>query len=341
MKTLILCGGSGTRLWPLSRTERPKQFVPLIDQKSLFDMTIERNSKLCSEFIVVVNEKQVHHCEKSLTEKFKSRLIIEPAARNTAPAVALACFDLNPDDIVFVVPSDHLIEEGSTYYKCVEEAKVFAEAGFLVTFGIEPKYPETGYGYIESKGNDVLSFKEKPDEKTAKNYIDQGNYYWNSGMFCFKASVFLSELQELAPNLYKQIKTVYDSKTTNGNRRIFQKELMLNAENISIDYAVMEKSKKVKVVPSPFKWSDLGSFDALFEELQKDENGNSLTKDYVNYNSSNNLVIGGKRVIATFDVNDLVIVDTPDAILIGKRGKTQDVKKIVESLQKTHPKLLD
>lgn len=339
MKTVILCGGSGTRLWPVSRKTAPKQFAKILDDQSLFEKTIERNENLSEEIIVIVNEKQFSICESQT--KSKTRFLLEPIGRNTAPAIALACFEVDPEDILLIVPSDHLIGDSKSYHDCVTMAQNLASSDYLVTFGINAKYPETGYGYIEASGNNVVSFKEKPDFETAKQYVNSGNYYWNSGMFCFKAKVFLEELAIHSPEIYKQVKTVFDHKIKNNNIIKYDLELMLQVPDNSIDYAVMEKSNKVKVVPSNFMWSDLGSFDSLYEELSKDENQNATNSTTILINSKNNLILGNKRVITTFDVNDLIIVDTADALLIGKRGQSQNVKKIVDVLKVKASNLLN
>ena len=264
MKTIILCGGSGTRLWPLSRTTCPKQFAPLINQKSLFEMTLERNAKVSNEFLIVVNELQLDFCLQKLPPAYRNKLVIEPAARNTAPAIALACLGLDPEDIVFVVPSDHLIDADENYYQSIHDAQILAQENFLVTFGIKARSPETGYGYIEADGVDVLSFKEKPDATTAIKYVEAGNYYWNSGMFCFKAGVFLDELRTHCPELLTSLTKVFNSNKEEEKQQYFDKDLMAAVESISIDYAVMEKSNKVKVILAPITWSDMGSFDSLY-----------------------------------------------------------------------------
>lgn len=340
MKTIILCGGSGTRLWPLSRKSHPKQFAQILNNQSLYEKTIERNKNKSEKFITIVNEKQIPLCqEQSL--KNQTQFIIEPIGRNTAPAIALGCFSVEPDDIILVVASDHLINNQDLYEKCLDQACEFASQDKLVTFGINPRYPETGYGYIEANGSDVKSFKEKPNLEKAKKYIEDGNYYWNSGMFCFKAKVFLEELKKYSPDIYNAAKTTYDQKITTDDMIRFDVNLMKDIPSNSIDYAVMEKSENVKVVASNFEWSDMGSFDSLFEELEKDKDGNTKHESSIHINSQNNLIIGGKRVIATFDTSDLIIIDTEDALLIGKRGESQKVKDIVSKLKDKDSSLLD
>ena len=268
MTNIILCGGSGTRLWPLSRTLMPKQFVKLFKDESLFQKTVERNQQTCNTQFIVSNAEQYflaidqieeHNQDHSKTNIKNTKFLLEPVGRNTAPAIALACLVLDPEEIILVTPSDHLIKDETAYLEAVRKAKVLAKNNNLVTFGITPQYPETGFGYIEAKGEDVLSFKEKPDAVTAQAYLDAGNYYWNSGMFCFKAGIFLEELQKHSPAIYEASKAAFENKPpiTNHQLRITH-EFMSAIPEESIDYAVMEKSNKVKVIPSNIDWSDLG-----------------------------------------------------------------------------------
>jgi mannose-1-phosphate guanylyltransferase len=331
MTNIILCGGSGTRLWPISRTLMPKQFVKLFDGKSLFQLTVERNNSLCAEQFIVSNTEQYFLALDQLAELSHTadHYLLEPIGRNTAPAIALACMQLDFEKIVLVTPSDHLIKNLSTYTEVVMRAQALALEGNLVTFGITPTFPETGFGYIESDGENVLSFKEKPDAQTAQSYINAGNYYWNSGMFCFKAGVFLDELQKYSPEIYKTSAQALANASTEGLTRIKHEDMLAIPEE-SIDYAVMEKSDCVKVVKSAINWSDVGSFDALYEELPQDENGNTKCEKHISIDSKNNLVLGNGRKIATVDVEDLVIVDTGDALLVSKKGSSQKVKKVVE-----------
>ena len=336
MTNIILCGGSGTRLWPISRTLMPKQFVKLFDNKSLFQLTVERNSKLCNSQLIVSNAEQYFLAIDQLEELKKSNnnYLLEPVGRNTAPAIALACMALPVDEIVLVTPSDHLIKDETAYQHVVEQAKDLAMQNNLVTFGIKPKFAETGFGYIESEGLHVKAFHEKPDLQTATSYLEAGNYFWNSGMFCFKAGVFLDELKKYAPEVYETSLQAYTNSSKDGMIRIKHEDMMAIPED-SIDYAVMEKSNIVKVVPSDIAWSDVGSFDALFEELPKDANGNTQNDKHISIDSKNNLVHGQDRYIATIDVEDLIIIDTGDALLISKKGSSQKVKQVVAESKKT------
>ena len=337
MTNIILCGGSGTRLWPISRTLMPKQFVKLFSNKSLFQLTVERNSKVCKSQFIVSNTEQYFLALDQLEElgKFNNKYLLEPIGRNTAPAIALACMNLDYDEIVLVTPSDHLIKNEIEYEKVLEKAKEFANDNKLVTFGITPTFAETGFGYIESKNTfDVKAFHEKPDFKTATSYLEAGNYYWNSGMFMFKAGVFLEELQKYSPEIFDTSKQALQNATKDEIIRIKHDD-MFNIPEDSIDYAVMEKSNIVKVIPSNISWSDVGSFDALYDELPKDENGNTINPNHIGIDSKNNLVYGNDRVIATVDMEDCIIVDTGDAILISKKGSSQKVKQVVNEIRKT------
>ena len=331
MTNIILCGGNGTRLWPISRTLMPKQFVKLFDDKSLFQLTVQRNSKVCDSQYIVSNTDQYFLALDQLEElkKTNNKYLLEPVGRNTAPAIALACMNLPFDEIVLVTPSDHLIKNETEYANVLVKAKEFAMNDKLVTFGITPTFAEIGFGYIESQNEfDVKAFHEKPDFEKATSYVKAGNYYWNSGMFMFKAGVFLEELQKYSPEIYKTSKQALENASKDGIIRIKHDD-MSNIPEDSIDYAVMEKSDIVKVIPSTIDWSDLGSFDALYEELPKDENGNTINENHICIDSKNNLVYGKDRKIATVDIDDLIIVDTGDAILISKKGSSQKVKKAV------------
>ena len=334
MTNIILCGGSGTRLWPISRSLMPKQFVELFNDRSLFQLSVERNSKVCKSQFIVSNADQYFLALDQLEElgKTNNTYLLEPVGRNTAPAIALACMALDKDEIVLVTPSDHLIKNEEAYALVVKRATELAKENDLVTFGIKPTFAETGFGYIEAKGEEVKAFHEKPDFKTATAYLEAGNYYWNSGMFCFKAGVFLEELQKYSPTIYDACKIAFENANTEDMIRI-KHEDMLNIPDNSIDYAVMENSSKVKVIASDIDWSDVGSFDALYEELEQDSNGNTANEKHIAIDSKKNLIIGSGKTIATIDVEDLIIVDSGDALLISKKGSSQKVKQVVQKLK--------
>jgi mannose-1-phosphate guanylyltransferase len=369
MTNIILCGGSGTRLWPISRTLMPKQFVKLFNNKSLFQLTVERNSKVCDKNFIVSNAEQyflaLDQLEENSTFNIKnSTFLLEPVGRNTAPAIALACLALNPDEIVLVTPSDHLIKNEEEYQKVIQKAKELALKDYLVTFGIKPTFPETGFGYIEAEassvkcvGLSVKKFHEKPSFDVAQNYLTTNyelqttRYLWNSGMFMFKAGVFLEELQKYAPTIYKASLEAFNnaigtdafSKRVQSTRASEKGETkvslpnmirikhidMMNIPEDSIDYAVMEKSTKVKVVPSDIDWSDVGSFDALVQECEV-QNAN-----YYEENCEGNFYYSDddKKIIGTIGLKDFIVVDTNDALLIAKKGETQKVKNIVDKLK--------
>lgn len=345
MINLILCGGCGTRLWPVSRTLMPKQFAKLFDGFSLFQGTVVSNSIACESQYVISNAEQYFLAKDQLSELSESghhpRFMLEPVGRNTAPAIALACLSLDPNAIVLVSPSDHVIRKKEEYLKVLAKAEKLAEAGHLVTFGISPTGPETGYGYIEADGENVKRFVEKPNLEKAKEYLANGNFFWNSGIFCFKVSTFLGELEKYAPDMFVACKSAFvKAKKENELLRV-QYEDMVEIPANSIDYAVMEKSNKVKVVPSDIGWSDLGSFDALYGEFPHDEAGNNVNPKHLPLGTTNSMVIGQQRLVATIDLDQMLVVDTPDALLVAPLSSSQKVKAVVEKLKQRRSPLTD
>ena len=325
---VILTGGIGSRLWPLSRKSQPKQYLNIFDGKSLFEMTVNRNRTIANKVIVVGNIDNCHLSKAVLNKANKSYIdIIESTPRNTAAAIAFAAFASKPEDILVVTPSDHIIGEMKHYKNAILEAVEKALNGFIVTFGIIPIRPEIGYGYIERDGDDVLSFREKPSQELAREFISKGNFLWNSGMFCFKASVFLEELQLYAPEVYEKAKIAWEN-NEHGNLDL---DLSMDIPSISIDYAVMERSKKIKVVSSKFTWSDLGSFESVYDYLRTighpvDDNGN--------------MVIGTNNYTAFLGLQDTIFVHTDTANLILKKECSQDVKNVYGALEKINSDLL-
>jgi len=333
MTTVILCGGSGTRLWPISRALLPKQFVGLFEDGSLFQKAVRRNLKLGSDICVISNAEHYFLALDQIGEiGAVGAFVLEPIGRNTAAAIALAAFAQKEDTIMLVAASDHLIENEAVYEKAVKKAKEFAVDGYLVTFGIKPTAPETGYGYIKAKNDDVEAFVEKPNIEKAKEYVACGEYLWNSGMFCFSAGTLLSELKEHAPTIYEAAKVAYYNTKKEEPLRVCLDDMLQIPED-SIDYCLMEKSRKVKVVTcDDMGWSDLGSFESLYEAMPKDKNGNTVT-NAITIESKNNAVITSDRLVALVGVEDLMIVDTPDALLVAKKGYGQRVKDIVGQLK--------
>ncbi len=325
---VILTGGVGSRLWPLSRKSKPKQYLELFDGKSLFEMTVERNRNIADTVMVVGNIDNCHLSKKVLEKSHTSYIdIVESTPRNTAAAIAFAAFASDPDAILIVTPSDHIIDDMEAYETAIQEAVAKASQGCIVTFGIIPTKPETGYGYIERKGDDVISFREKPNKVTATDFIAKGNFLWNSGMFCFKAGVYLNELKSFTPDVYEKSKTAWDA-NKDGNLDL---DLSLEIPSISIDYAVMERSKKIKVVSSKFAWSDLGSFESVYDYLVStghpvDENGN--------------MVIGTNNYTAFVGLKNTIFVYTDTANLILQKERSQDVKNIYNELERGNSDLL-
>ena len=326
---VVLTGGVGSRLWPLSRKCRPKQYLDIFSGYSLFEHTINRNRKVAQELIVVGNVDNIDLSKKSLIKLGVENVIniVEATPRNTAAAIAFAAFAAYKEDVLIVTPSDHVISDEQLYKQAMQSAVNKALEGSVVTFGIKPTRPETGYGYIEFDQDNVLSFREKPDVKTAEDFIKQGNFYWNSGMFCFKAGVFLEELEKYEPEVFKASLNAWN-KSKDGNLDL---ELSLKIPSISVDYAVMERSKKIKVVASHFEWSDLGSFESVYDYLVEtgyptDENGN--------------MVLGTTLHTSFLGLEKCILVYTDDALMVLKKEKSQDVKNIYQQLESTQSKLL-
>ena len=330
MINLILCGGSGTRLWPISRTMFPKQFVKIFNDKSLFELTLKRNSNLCDEIYIISNEQLYFICQDQLESANlqSDKFLLEPIARNTAPAIALACLSIKPDEMVLVTPSDHLIKDENAYENAIKQAQIYANSGAMVLFGIKPTSANTGYGYIKSDGENVVGFYEKPDEKLANEFLKDEKFDWNSGMFMFKAGVFLKELKLYAPKIYEACLMAHENSIKNGNCDRIKFEDMQQIPQDSIDYAVMEKTKNIKIVHCDIGWSDLGSFDSLSDELST----NKIDESHICVNSKNNFIYGTSRKIATIDIENCIIIDTKDALLICKKGSSQKVKEIVKNL---------
>lgn len=334
---VILAGGSGSRLWPLSRELYPKQLLNLYAEKSLLQSTFERLNKFipAENIISVTNSKHSANVRMQLGKLSENSIILsEPISKNTAPAIAFSVkyiFENSKDDeTVLVVPSDLLIEDNDKFIQTIQEAQKYVDEGYIVTFGIKPTYPEIGFGYICAEDGKVKSFTEKPDVETAQKYINEGNYFWNSGIFMFKTSTILSECEHHCPEIAKIIKNINCS---DKNIPFTEFEKM---PCISIDYAVMEKSKKLAMVELKSDWKDLGSWKSIYEVSPKDENNNVFVGHVLDKGSKNSFVYSSSKLVATIGLEDTVVIETEDAILACKKDKTQDVKQIYETLKQQH-----
>lgn len=326
---VILSGGVGSRLWPLSRKSRPKQYLSIFGGKSLFELTVERNRGVCDQLIVVGGKDNYLLSREALKDMPEGKFteIVEACPRNTAAAIAFAAFSLDPTSIMLVTPSDQLIAEGNAYNEALSEAFELAKSGNLVTFGLVPLKPETGFGYIEHDGNEVISFREKPSKALAEEFISKGNFLWNSGIFCFAAGVYLSELEKYEADVFHASKRAFEK----AKEGFLPEKESLEIPSISVDYAVMEKSDRIKVVSSQFDWSDMGSFEALHEHIPSGDSRKS----------GSNLVLGSDKKVIFLGVEDVILVETPDAVLVLNRHNAQDVKKIYERLEKDDPAILE
>jgi mannose-1-phosphate guanylyltransferase/mannose-6-phosphate isomerase len=344
---VILSGGSGSRLWPLSRQNQPKQFLALIGDRSLFQETVLRASRLdgMQAPVTVCSEDHRFMVGEQLQEVgiANGGILLEPVARNTAPAIALAALHLraqDPDAVMLVMPADHLIDDEEAFRQAVQQASGVAADGWLVTFGIRPDYPETGYGYIR-RGDAVTAdvyrverFVEKPDQATAEGYVEQGDYAWNSGMFMFRADHYLAELARLQPAMLAACEQACAQAERDLDFIRVDKAAFATSPNDSIDYAVMEKTDRAAVVPVSCGWSDIGSWSSLWAAAPRDADGNRHEGDVLAIDTRNSLVrASDRRMIATIGVEDLVIVDTPDATLVARKDRVQDVKKIVDRIK--------
>lgn len=344
MIPVILSGGSGTRLWPLSRRHYPKQFLPLVSSHTMVQETLLRLTGIegLKAPIAVCNEDHRFMMAEQLWEidAKPAAIILEPLGRNTAPAVAMAALTASsPDDILLILPADHVINNVPAFHKAVAQAKVSAEQGFLVTFGIVPTEPETGYGYIkrdvkqEGAAFKVASFVEKPDLETAKGYFTSGDYYWNSGMFAFKAGVYLSELEKFHPVMLESCRRALKSAKVDMDFIRLDKDIFSNCPSDSIDYAVMEKTAKAVVIPMDADWNDVGSWSALWDVTDKDAFGNAISGDVFTVDTKNSFIHAQSKLVAVIGVSDLIVVETDDAVMIAAKDRVQDVKEIVAQLK--------
>lgn len=341
---VILAGGSGSRMWPLSRMSYPKQFLSLYTDNSMLQDTFSRISNIeYTESLVICNNEHrflVAEQLRSIKNK-KIEILLEPVGRNTAPAVALAALkeiSSGRDPLLLILAADHIIKDTQSFENAVRNAIEFANAGKLVTFGIEPKTPETGYGYIKKGerisdvGYAVDSFHEKPCLVVAENFLSEGDYLWNSGMFLFRSSTYLSELEKHRPDILLACKEAYAEAYRDLDFIRIDDVYFSSCPSESIDFAVMEHTHESVVVPMNAQWNDVGSWSSLWDISKKNENGNVIRGDTIEIDSKNNYIYGDSGLIAVVGISDLVIVKTKDATLISNRNNVQDVKKVVERL---------
>ncbi len=339
---VILAGGIGSRFWPLSRSTTPKQLLSVVGDESLLKATIKRLSPLipADKVFVVTNEEQAELIRLHLSyegESLNPGYIVEPMGRNTAPAIGLAALhikEIDPEAVMAVLPADHIIREGQKFREHLVKGAELARKGHLVTFGIIPTTPETGYGYIKSEavlaGEDgralrVERFVEKPDKERAERYLAEGGYYWNSGIFLWKADTILEEIERHMPLTFERLMEIKE-----GSDMARAYEAM---EAVSIDNGILEKAGDVVVIPADFKWSDMGSWNSFAEILGPDNSGNVIKGRVVDLGSSNSVIFGCQRVVATIGLKDMILVDTPDATLVCPKDRAQDVKAVVEALK--------
>lgn len=352
MIPVILSGGSGTRLWPLSRSSYPKQFLPITEEKTLFQLTLERISHLNQSLanfqnpIIVTNENHRFIVAEQLRlQKTAAQILLEPVARNTAPAIAAAAelaLAHGEDPVLLILAADHVIEQQDAFNQAVSVGLAAAEAGKLVTFGIVPTAPETGYGYIKAEQKveqsqiqsyPVAQFVEKPNRETAEKYVADGSYLWNSGMFMFKASTYLQELEKFNQAIATNAKKAIANSKNDLDFVRLDKISFEQCPEDSIDYAVMEKTEHAVVVPLNANWNDVGAWNSVWEVSQKDENGNSLRGDVITHDTHNSLIHAETRLVSTLGLENVVIIETADAVLVADQAKVQDIKKIVEKLK--------
>jgi mannose-1-phosphate guanylyltransferase len=353
---VVLSGGAGTRLWPISRETNPKPFIRLPDGETLIGKTYQRALALdnVAEVLTIANRDYYFRCRdeflqaaESLADAAPGGYLLEPCGRNTAPAIALGALHVahhhGEDALLLVMPSDHLIEDVAGFVACARHACALAAGDWLTTFGIVPLAPETGFGYIETgaalpeTGFEAKRFCEKPNLDTARQFLAAGNYYWNSGMFCFSAGHFLRELQEAAPELFAAVAACWQE---NRDRRDDERKLLEFTEasfsvlpDISVDYALMEKARRVALVPADFDWSDIGSWSAIASLVPADEAGNRISGEAVLHDSKDCYLHSETRIIGALGLDDCIVVDTPDALLVAQRDRVQDVRVLVQQLK--------
>lgn len=341
---VIMAGGGGTRFWPLSRQEKPKQLLNLSGKEIMVNETIDRIATIVDkkDIFIVTNTTQVSRMREATAGRIQeNHILAEPSARNTSACIGYAALEIVKkygDGIMTIFPSDHFIKNELEFTRVLKEAIKVAEEDKLITLGITPTFASTGYGYIKFDKNDigyakqVVEFKEKPNEETAKAYLASGEYVWNSGMFIWKATTILKAFEELLPDVYACLVKIGKAMNTADEHEVIS-EVYPTIPSISIDYGIMEKSSNVKVISAEFGWNDVGSWDNLGALYDGDENGNVVVGQHIGIETANSIVYSEKRLITTIGVENLIIVETEDAILVCDKNKAQDVKKIVDRLK--------
>ncbi len=359
MIPVILSGGSGTRLWPVSRKTHPKQFWPLLSEDSMLQETLSRLNSYpgIQDPVVVCNEDHrffvAHQLQTSTLDD--AAIILEPVGRNTAPAVTAAAFHAlqnaaeEEDPVLLVLPADHVIEDIESFHRALAKAEQLAKSGHLVTFGIVPSAPETGYGYIQAGESlneqpgalQINRFVEKPDRETAEQYLSSGKYFWNSGMFVFRASTYLHALEQFAPDMLAATHRAYEQAEADVDFIRLDKEAFIACPSDSIDYAVMEHTDNGVVIPLDVGWNDVGSWSALWEIGDKDEHGNVLIGDILAQDTTGCYLRSDSRLLATVGIEDIMVVDTHDVVLVAHKDKVQDVKELVSQLSREQRQEID
>ena len=345
---IILAGGSGVRLWPLSRRDLPKQFHILNGAETMFQQTLTRLKSLhTTRPIIICNEEHKFIVEDQITQiKIDCEILLEPISKNTAPAIALAVLSLKPETMILVLAADHIIKDQKTFAKQVEESYQHAKNNKIVIFGIKPQSPNINYGYIETKKfnnnvYEVKEFKEKPDIILAKRYLEDGNYFWNSGMFSFKASTFIEELGTHEPKILKICKKAIKTLKKKSIFNSYDKVIFSKCPNKSIDHAIMEKTKKALMIPLKSDWSDIGTWNSLMEFNSKGNNnvtkGNIVTKD-----SKKSIIYSlNDRLVAVNGIERMIVIDTKDCLLVSSQDKSENLKKLVAKIKEKKPEIVD
>lgn len=344
MIPVILSGGSGTRLWPLSRGQYPKQFLPLVSENTMLQETVLRLNGLANLLppLAVCNEDHRFMMAEQLREigVKPAAIILEPIGKNTAPAVAVAALSAkSPEDVLLVLPADHVVADRAAFHAAIHAAEKLAKQNFLVTFGIVATTPETGYGYIKAGETrhgasfNVAAFVEKPDAQTARSYLASGDYFWNSGMFAFKAGRFLSELEKFNPEMLEACKQAFQAAKNDMDFVRLDKDIFSTCPSDSIDYAVMEKTDAAVVIPLDAGWNDVGSWSALWDVTAKDQAGNAIKGDVLTVDTHDSFIHSSGKLVALIGLRNLVVVETDDAVMVAAKDRVQDVKAIVDKLK--------